>query len=290
MLRHLTLLLLSLFLGACAVTGEKPQPDGMRRSVREERRIAWENRGGGSEALVFVHGWGGDHSVWHEQMQDLFPWRRIAIDLPGHGASDKPRIEYTVDVMVEALRAVLDDARVERAVLVGHSNGAVTVRRFLELYPERVAGLVIVDGPLRSFFASPEEGARFLAPLREPDWKEWTAHFLDGMLAPMHDATERARVRALMLGNDPRILYSSFLHTLDTWNWPAKPIEVPLLLVLSENPAWEGDYRAFVEGLAPRLRWERVEGVSHFLMLDEPERFDELLRRYLVEERPFERR
>src|SRR5262245_15051913 len=162
---RLALLLLCL-LCACAQPRERPQPDGLRRAKLEEQRIAWENRGAGSEALVFVHGWAGDHTVWSKQMDALGPWRRIAVDLPGHGASDRPRVAYTVKRMVEALLAVLDDAQVSRAVLVGHSNGAIAVRRFAELYPERVAGLVIVDGPLRSFFASPEEARAFVEPLR----------------------------------------------------------------------------------------------------------------------------
>src|SRR5882672_3629252 len=164
--RLLPLLFLAALVSGCAVTGVRPQPDGLRSTHWGDDQIAWENHGSGDEALVFVHGWAGDRSVWAKQMESLSPWRRIAIDLPGHGESDKPRIAYDVDVMVEALLAVLDDAHVARALLVGHSNGGVTVRRFLQLHPERVAGLVLVDAPLKSFFESPEQGREFVAPLR----------------------------------------------------------------------------------------------------------------------------
>jgi pimeloyl-ACP methyl ester carboxylesterase len=291
MLSHLlSLLLLSCLLGACAVTGVRPQPDGLRSTHWGETRIAWENRGGGEEALVFVHGWAGDHTLWEKQMESLSPWRRIALDLPGHGASDKPRIEYRVDVMVEALLAVLDDAHVSRAVLVGHSNGALTVRRFLELHPERVAGLVLVDGPLKSFFESPAQGRAFVAPLAGPGWKEWATKFVDGMLAPMHDAADRQHVRAVMLGTQQHVMLSSFEGTLEPELWREQPIRVPLMLVLARQPAWDEAYRAFAEKLAPGLRWEMLEGVSHFLMLDEPERLDALLRSFLVENAPFGRR
>src|SRR5689334_18716748 len=269
---RLLLVLLACLAPACAVTREKPQPDGVRRTQVGETRVAWENRGGGDEALVFVHGWGGDRTLWAGQMEDLVPWRRIAIDLPGHGASDKPQVEYTVDRMVAALLAVLDDAGVARAVLVGHSSGALTVRRMLELHPERVAGLVLVDGPLKSFFDSPEQGREFLAPLSGPGGEAWLANVVDGMLVPMRDAAQRKRVRAVMLGTPRRVLVSSFEATLDPALWTAQPIRVPLLLVLARQPAWDEAYHDFARKLAPGLRWEVLDGVSHFLMIDDPAR------------------
>ncbi|SRR5258706_2660635 len=287
--RLLPLLFLAALVSGCAVTGVRPQPDGLRSTHWGDDQIAWENRGGGDEALVFVHGWAGDRSVWSKQMESLAPWRRIAVDLPGHGASDKPRIVYTVDKLVEALLAVLDDAHVARAVLVGHSNGAITVRRFLELHPERVAGLVIVDGPLKSFFASREEGERFIAPLAGPRWKDWATKFVDGLLAPMHSPADRAHVRAVMLGTPQRVMLSTFEGTLDEDLWREEPIRVPLMLVLARQPGWDAAYRAYAEKLAPGLRWEMLENVSHFLMLDEPERFDELMRSFLVGKAPFAR-
>jgi len=269
------------------VTEVKPQPDGLRKTLWGDSEIAWENRGGADEVLVFVHGWAGDRSVWDKQMASLSPWRRIAVDMPGHGASDKPRIVYTVDKMVEALLAVLDDAHVGRAVLVAHSNGAITVRRFLELHPERVAGLVIVDGPLKSFFASPEEGRKFVAPLKGRGWKEWATKLVDGMLVPMRSDADRKHVREVMLGTLPRVMLSSFEGTLDPDLWREVPIKVPLMLVLAKQPAWDEAYRAFAEKLAPGLRWEMLERVSHFLMLDEPERFDALMRSFLIGNAPF---
>ena len=274
---------------ACAVTEPRPQPDGPRLTVRLDEKVAWENHGSGDEALVFVHGWACDRSVWSKQMESLSPWRRIAIDLPGHGASDKPRIAYDVDAMVEALLWVLDDAHVARAVLVGHSNGGVTVRRFLELHPERVAGLVLVDAPLKSFFDSPEQGRAFVAPLRGSGWKEWAQKFVDTLLAPMHSEADRKHVRAVMLGTSQHVMLSSFEGTLDPALWTEKPIAVPLMLVLAQQPAWEGDYRAFAQKLAPKMRWEMLTNVSHFLMLDEPARFDELMRSFLIHDAPFAR-
>lgn len=283
-------MLLACLAPACAVTGEKAQPDGLRETLCGETRVVWENRGGGTEALVFVHGWGGDHTLWSKQMEDLLPWRRIALDLPGHGASDKPLVDYTVERMVAALLAVLDDAGVARAVLVAHSSGALTARRFLQLHPERVAGLVLVDGPLKFLFESPEQARASVAPLAGPHAEEWLAQVVDGMLVPMHSAADRKHVRAVMLGTPPRVLLSSFEGTLDPALWEEVPIRVPLMLVLARQAAWDEAYRAYAEKLAPGLRWEMLEHVSHFLMLDDPAGLETLLRSFLIETRPFARR
>jgi pimeloyl-ACP methyl ester carboxylesterase len=265
----------------------RPQLDGARETRWQAAHIAWENIGAGPQALVFVHGWASDRSIWRKQLESLSPWRRIAIDLPGHGASDKPRIDYNADAMVDALRTVLDDADVERAVLVAHAEGGVTARRFLERYPGRVAGLILVDAPLKSRFDSAEQGRAFLKPLTGKGWLAWTAKLVDSMLAGMHDAAERKRLRALMLDTPQEVLLSSFEGTLDPALWRTEPIRVPLLLLLAKQPAWEGDYRAYAEKLAPGLRWEMLEGVSHFLMLDEPVKVDALVRSFLVEQAPF---
>ncbi|MEO8348934.1 MAG: alpha/beta fold hydrolase, partial [Acidobacteriota bacterium] len=87
-------------------------------------RVRYENVGSGREALVLVHGWSGDASVWRFQVPELAKhFRVISIDLPGHGASDKPETAYTMSFFAGAVEAVMLDLGVDRAVLVGHSMG-----------------------------------------------------------------------------------------------------------------------------------------------------------------------
>ena len=83
-------------------------------------KVHYTNYGKGDIALFFVHGWSCDETVWAEQAPALAEKIRvITIDLPGHGQSDKPHIEYTMDLYARALEALLRDAKVSRAVLVG---------------------------------------------------------------------------------------------------------------------------------------------------------------------------
>jgi pimeloyl-ACP methyl ester carboxylesterase len=91
-------------------------------------------------------------------------YRVLTYDLRGHGRSDTPPVGYTTGDMAADLLAILDALGINRPTLVGHSWGADIVLHFALLHPERVAGLVVVEGAL-------------LAPLaayyRDPEWDGW---------------------------------------------------------------------------------------------------------------------
>ena len=93
-------------------------------------KVHYLNRGKGNSALVFIHGWTCNADFWKLQMQDFPSLRLIAIDLVGHGQSDKPRVDYTMDYFARSIDAVLTDAKVKHAVLVGHSMGTPVIRQY----------------------------------------------------------------------------------------------------------------------------------------------------------------
>ncbi len=72
----------------------------------------------------------------------------FSLILPGHGQSDKPQTNYTMDFFAEAVLAVLRDASVDKAIFIGHSMGAAVLCRVHHHAPEKFAGLVSVDGLL----------------------------------------------------------------------------------------------------------------------------------------------
>src|SRR6266446_3483800 len=143
-----------------------------RYAKLDGQRVHYENQGKGHEALVFVHGWTCNLSFWSRQVPAFEGRERvILIDLPGHGLSDKPQVNYTMDLFARAVDAVLRDAGIDRAVLVGHSMGTPVIREFYRKYPQKTLGLVIVDGPLAPF-GDKKMMEQFLAPLRGPNYKE----------------------------------------------------------------------------------------------------------------------
>src|SRR5215469_17342824 len=97
--------------------------DPSRFAPFEDIQVHYESYGSGPTALVFIHGWTCDLTFWRAQAPVYEKRRALLIDLPGHGQSDKPEIPYTQDLFARSVEAVMRDAGVEKAVLVGHSMG-----------------------------------------------------------------------------------------------------------------------------------------------------------------------
>jgi len=245
-------------------------------------RVHYKSLGRGPEALVFVHGWAGDMEFWRFQVPTFAGKTRvIAIDLPGHGRSDKPDVAYTMDLFARAIDAVLRDARVNRAVLVGHSMGTPVVRQFYRLFPSKTMALVAADGALRSFFQDRAEVEKFVAPYKGPGYKEAAARFVDAMFPNPGTEPLRDWVRTTIVRAPQHVMVGAFQGTFDPAIWKDDKIEVPLLVIKARSPFWTPDYEAFVRALSPEVEYRVMEGVGHFLMLEKPKEFNEILSNFL---------
>ncbi|HEV7387780.1 MAG TPA: alpha/beta hydrolase [Gemmatimonadaceae bacterium] len=100
--------------------------------------------------IVLVHGWGCTAYVFRYNMPALADagYRVVALDLKGHGLSDKPAGsgDYTIDALVDHLREALDALGLERPVVVaGHSLGGTLAYHFAARHRERVGGLGLLS-------------------------------------------------------------------------------------------------------------------------------------------------
>ncbi|MFG1183815.1 MULTISPECIES: acetoin dehydrogenase dihydrolipoyllysine-residue acetyltransferase subunit [Xanthobacter] len=108
-------------------------------------RLRYARRGEGERIVVLVHGFGGDLDNWLFNIDALAEAATVyALDLPGHGQSDKAVGEANLAFLSGALIAFMDALAIPRAHLVGHSmGGAVASAAALE-HPERVASLALI--------------------------------------------------------------------------------------------------------------------------------------------------
>jgi len=153
-------------LGGCA-TGLPlhPEPLGPSRYGAAARAIevdgaqvvyTVEGREGGP-AVLLVHPWAGSLRVWDAVAPALAAEHRVVrVDLPGHGASDKPDVSYDIPRGARAVVAVLDALGIGRASLVGNSLGGGVALAVIGAHPERVDRLVLIDalggGPVPGLF------------------------------------------------------------------------------------------------------------------------------------------
>lgn len=252
----------------------------------ESGRIHYRSWGKGKEALVLVHGWTCDMQYFREQVNHFAPRTRvIAIDLPGHGGSDKPQIEYTQPLFARSIAAVLDDARVKRAVLAGHSMGMPVSRQFYRLDPARTAGIISLDGSVKAMITDPKVIESLLGRLRGPDYLSAATAMVDGMLAAAPASGYKTQIREVMLSTPQHVVAGAATGMFDLSFWNDDPIGVPLLLIHAPSPMWSDAYAEYARKLAPKLEYHMLEGVSHFLHTEKPAEVNALIDAWLARNR-----
>jgi pimeloyl-ACP methyl ester carboxylesterase len=110
-------------------------------------RLFYQDEGSGEPPLLFVHGFACTHEDWAAQMTFFQSrYRVIACDLPGHGASEPPADQGSVESLGAAVASLLNTLELPPAVLIGHSMGCrVAIQATLNA-PERVDKLILLDG------------------------------------------------------------------------------------------------------------------------------------------------
>lgn len=240
-------------------------------------RVHYRAHGEAPVAVVLIHGWSCDLEFWHAQLADLTARHRvIAIDLPGHGRSEAPDVDYTLSRFARAVLDVMEAEHAGRAVLVGHSMGTAVAQVAYSLAPDRVAGIVAVDGALRPFPMSDEQEQEFLDRFAGDDYRD----SLRAMFGSVAEKSSQAKVDWILeraLRTPRHVMQGAMRGMVHASDWVPAPIRCPLAVLDAEAPFWTEEYEAFVRSIAPHVHWHTLTGVSHFLMLDAPEEFNPLL-------------
>lgn len=120
------------------------EDDDLRFVTVHGHRRAYVQRGSGP-VLLLLHGLGCDHHTWDRVIDRLARTHTvIAPDLLGHGASAKPRADYSVGGYANGMRDLLTVLGIDRVTVVGHSLGGGVAMQFTYQYPELVERLVMV--------------------------------------------------------------------------------------------------------------------------------------------------
>jgi pimeloyl-ACP methyl ester carboxylesterase len=252
-------------------------------------RVHYESYGKGNEAVVFIHGWTCDLTFWRGQAPVYNKRRALLIDLPGHGQSAKPEVAYTQERFARAVEAVMSDAGVERAVLVGHSMGGPVGFTFLRLFPSKTKGLAMVDARIPPAPKDEADRARqkaqmepFIQAFRAPNYKETANKMIESMFSDKTSPAMREEIRSKMSAAPHHVVVSAMegMFGMD----PPREGETYSLPVLAINAVAPGgaNYEERYRALFPNLRkFEGWEGSGHFLMMESPERFNKVLTEFL---------
>jgi pimeloyl-ACP methyl ester carboxylesterase len=279
---RLVLIAALLLVCLCDSDGCAADEPASRSTTLDNIRIHYQSHGQGDTAVVFVHGWTCDHTFWRGQMEGLKgKCRMLLIDLPGHGQSDKPKVAYTMDLFAQAVDAVLKDAGVESAVLVGHSMGTPVIRQFYRHYPKKTKALVAVDGSLRPFVTNQADIDLFVDRFAGAEGTKNRTEMIESMFVDATTPELRRHIKERMLSTPEHVAVGAMKGMFDLAVWKEDPIGVPLQSILARSAFWSPDYERFVRKLAPNAEQHALEGVGHFLMMEKPKEVNALLIEFL---------
>jgi pimeloyl-ACP methyl ester carboxylesterase len=215
-------------------------------------------------AFVLVHGLASNARMWDGVAARLATdgHRSVAVDLRGHGGSDKPDDGYEMERVATDVRAVVDALGLERPVLVGQSWGGNVVVEVAAAWPELASGVVLVDGgwiDLQRRFRSWDDCRAALTP---PHLAGRSAGRVEAAIRTAHPAWPESGITGAMacfevLDDGTARPWLSLEHHLAALRgmWDARPVdryarvEVPVLLI----PADSG---------SPRIESTRVDVVA----------------------------
>lgn len=230
-------------------------------------------------ALVLVHCWTCNADFWKDSINAFPGYRVIAMDLPGHGQSDKPKIDYSMEYFAKSVDAVMKAAGVRKAVLAGHSMGTPVIRKYYELYPNKTLGLIVVDGALLPF-GDRAQVDKFFEPLFK-DYKTGVATFVDGMLQTA-DPKVRPFIRSSMFATESYVAQSAMKQMLDDSYAAHGTINVPVLALMAPSPLWTPDIETRYKAIAPKMEFQSWSGVSHFLQMERPAQFNGQVKGFII--------
>ena len=213
--------------------------------------------------VLFLHALGGSASQWRAQIEHLEPSRlAVAVDLPGHGVSAPAEDgEYSPEAIASEVGSVSDALGLWPVVLVGHSYGSLVAIALTARRPADVVGILLVEA---------------LAP---ETYRDAIAAHYEGALT-----NARPEVREAVLGalsGTPREVVFGALSSLPSFDavTPLEAFSGPKLSVIAEQHAGPSALHEVVEDMPVRS----IAGVSHWLHMDRPEEFNEILDEFLVE-------
>jgi pimeloyl-ACP methyl ester carboxylesterase len=249
--------------------GAAPLPaDGDQGYVEHDGARIWYAAYGAGQPVILLHGGLGHSGNWGYQLPALLAggYRAVLIDSRGHGRSTRDARPFTYHLMASDVAAVMDQLGLERAALVGWSDGACTALVLGSQSPTRVAGVFFFGCNMDPSGTKEIEFGPTLQRCFSRHVKDYQ------QLSPTPDQFEEfSEAVGLMQRTEPN--YSA--HDL-------AQISVPVAIVQSEHDEFiKREHAEYLARSIPDAQYVELPGVSHFAPLQRPELFNAAMLAFL---------
>jgi len=242
---------------------------------------------GRGRPVILLHGWLGSWGLWQETMTYLGGYyRTYALDFWGFGESGKTRETYTVQDFVTLVNQFMEQLGIERAPLVGHSMGGTVSLSVAIQYPDTIKKVAVIGSPIQGSSLSLLLKLFGMRPVAYLVYHNlWALRTGFKLLSPLY--TRDPRWPEMMNRDISSTTLASFLLSISSLRKtdlrPQLPqIKIPVMGMYGNKDivVHPNQWKPLQEGI-PHSRIERFKDAGHFIMLDEPKEFLEILHDFL---------
>ncbi len=246
--------------------------------------IAYEVRGEGEPALVFVHGWGNNRSIWGTQVAHFSQkYKVIAIDLAGFGESGNDRKMWSMESFGDDVVAVVNKLNLKNVILIGFSMGGPVVLEAAKRVPEHIVGVVLVDvlHDIKKVYSQEEINNLihyYMDLVTEPTIEKLEPFF-------KKNREESFKRITTMIKDVSKVGWRE--SAKDIFRWfnedcikSLQKIQAPVISINSDQPPT--NVEAFKE-YVPSFEAKIIPDVGHVIFWDAPDKFNRLLEETIQE-------
>jgi len=242
--------------------------------------IQYRLYGSGEPLVVLIHGWSCDSNYWSAQIADLKSrYTVVTVDLAGHGGSGANRSDWSMGAFGDDVAAVVNALpQHPKVVLIGHSMGGPVAVEAARRLQSRVVGVIGVD-TFKGVGAPPPPAAETAARMKafETDFIGNTRTLVTTSFFTKNSDPALVRRIADDMSQAPPAVAVPAARAMNSWDavTAIKALTVPIIAVNSDlgPPARTGEIRKF----APAFDAVIVDGLGHFLMMEDPKRVNPIL-------------
>ena len=240
--------------------------------------------------LVFIPGWSTGADIWHHQIDAFAKTHRIiAFDPRSQGESTKATSGNTPETRAQDLQALLQRLGVRHPVLIGWSQGVQDIAAYVEQYGTKdLAGIVLVDAAVSDgadgMAARPQEtAAQFkMFAVYQAHQREYLAGMMRAIISKPPSDEVIEQLVSTGMKTPPDIGVAMLIADMFGVNrTPAlKKIDCPALIIASAKSGELARQQAAANQI-PHARFEKVDDAAHAVFVDQPDRFDELIKTFV---------
>jgi pimeloyl-ACP methyl ester carboxylesterase len=244
-------------------------------------RLAYDDAGSGDPAMLLVHGILCDRSHLARQLAYFGRRQRcVAVDLRGHGDSDAPVQEYTIEGFADDLAVMCRRLGLGRPVVVGHSLGGIIALAFAVRHPDLVSGVVDLDSVLIPPGDRTDKLRTVLESFDGPDHVQAVGELFSALIGPYASPELREEILAGTRRVPRHVAGSTWRHAFFDFDTEAALARCSAPFLYLDAGTLNMDLERAGQ-ICPRLTHGRTVGAGHFHQLEVPEQVNAMIERFV---------